>query len=114
MLIVFDADDLLAEFLELVEATAAGDREDEEESLACLHVQFSGTRISSLVCLWVRISCLMAAERDRSVRIRHMDQIDLLNCSVPAVSRLQGISTDIMSMAKRGSIHFQHDLAALS
>lgn len=74
MLIVFDADDLLAEFLELVEATAAGDGEDEEESLACLHVQLSGARVSPGSTLWVRISCLIAAERDRSVRIRHMDQ----------------------------------------
>ena len=41
VLVVFDADDLLAQLLELVQGRAGGDGEDEEETLAGFHVQFS-------------------------------------------------------------------------
>jgi hypothetical protein len=41
ILIVLYPDNLLPEFGEFIEAAVAGDREDEEESLTCLHVQFS-------------------------------------------------------------------------
>ena len=40
-LVVFDADDLVAEFVELGEGGEGGDGEDEEEALAGLHVEFS-------------------------------------------------------------------------
>lgn len=42
VLVVFDADDLLAQLLELVEGGAGGDGEDEEETLAGFHVEFPG------------------------------------------------------------------------
>lgn len=42
VLVIFDADDLLAKLGELVEAAPAGDGENKEEPLACFHVQFSG------------------------------------------------------------------------
>ena len=41
MLIVFDADDLLAELLELFKRGARGDGKDEEEALAGFHVELS-------------------------------------------------------------------------
>lgn len=40
-LVVFDADDLLAELVEFVEGAEACDGENEEEALAGLHVEFS-------------------------------------------------------------------------
>ena len=40
-LVVFDADDLFAEFVEFVEGGEGGDGEDEEEALAGFHVEFS-------------------------------------------------------------------------
>ena len=44
VLIVFDADDLFAKLGQLVEAAHAGDGEDEEETLALLHIQLSHGR----------------------------------------------------------------------
>ena len=41
VLVVFYADDLLAQFLELVEGGLGGDGEDEQESLPGLHVKFA-------------------------------------------------------------------------
>lgn len=44
VLIILDTNNLLAQLRELLETAAAGDGEDEEESLARLHVQFPSGR----------------------------------------------------------------------
>lgn len=45
VLVVFYADDLFAQFGELVEGTAGRDGEDEEKALASFHVEFSGEKV---------------------------------------------------------------------
>lgn len=49
VLVVLDANNLLAQLRELLQTAAAGDGEDKEEALACLHVQLPRCGIRYLV-----------------------------------------------------------------
>ncbi len=68
VLVVFDADDLLSQFGEFVEAAHAGDGEDQEEPLALLHVQLP--HCGELLCTCrvksAHVSRSMIAEVSRS------------------------------------------------
>lgn len=90
VLVILDADDLLSEFLEFLKAALAGDREDEQKSLSCLHVQLSRFRSATRRLFsppTLRASYLIAAVKSQ---YGHVTAIffNSLNCSVPAVSNL--------------------------
>ena len=51
--VVFDADDLIAEFVEFREGVHGGYAEDEEEALAGFHVQLSVRRAEVRGQVWV-------------------------------------------------------------
>ena len=53
--VIFDTDDLVAEFVEFVEGGQRSYAEDEEEALARFHVEFSGERHR----LGIRCDCRM-------------------------------------------------------